>query len=466
MNIIPPNNSSNTSNSSKTDNTNSKLVFFVSLGCSKNLVDSEVMLGKLQNNGYGITDEAAKATVIVINTCGFLTSAIEEGIAHILEYAAYKKNDSCKLLIVTGCMPQRHKDDLVEGFPEVDLFLGVDEGHKIIDYISQIGNLENKLQITRSSYLMDWDTPRVSTTGQVAMYVKIAEGCNHACSFCIIPKIRGKLKSRSIESVYKEVVQLVKNGVKEITFVAQDLTLYGQDLRMEKGLLSLLERLEQIPEPFWLRLLYNYPENITDDMISFLASSRKVVPYLDIPIQHASNRILNLMRRNITKEAYLTLISKLRKRIKNIAIRTSIIVGFPGETQDDFNELVNFVKQVQFDHLGVFTYSLEQGTYSANLDGHLNESIKEDRLHQIMTVQQDIVKQKTTSLVGNELPVLLLGYSKESDLLLEGRLKTQAPEVDGIVLINKGQGNSGDIVPVKITKSIGYDLVGEIVKEI
>jgi len=442
-----------------------KSVFFVSLGCSKNLVDSEVMLGKLQKSGYGITDQAANATVIVINTCGFLTSAIEEGIAHILEFAAYKKKGSCKLLIVTGCMPQRHKDDLVEGFPEVDLFLGVDEGHKIIDHISQIDNLENKLQIARSSYLMDWDTPRVSTTGQVAMYVKIAEGCNHACSFCIIPKIRGKLKSRSIESVYKEVVQLVKNGVKEITFVAQDLTLYGQDLGIEKGLLSLLQRLEQIPEPFWLRLLYNYPENITDDMISFLASSNKVVPYLDIPIQHASNRILNLMRRNITKEDYLTLISKLRNRIKNIAIRTSIIVGFPGETQDDFNELADFVKEVQFDHLGVFTYSLEQGTYSANLDGHLDESIKEDRRHQIMTIQQDIVKQKTSSLVGNEFPVLLLGYSQESDLLLEGRLQAQAPEVDGIVMINKGQGNSGDIVPVRITKSIGYDLVGEIVED-
>ncbi len=452
------------SSSDSSQSNNSAQIYFISLGCSKNLVDTEVMLGTVVESGFSLIDDPAKAQIIVVNTCGFLTSAIEEAIEHILEMAEYKDKNKgvCQCLVVTGCLPQRHKDKLIQGFPEVDLFLGVDEYPHLGNYLKDFPKLPQKGFWQRSSYLVDFNSPRISATGSISRYVKIAEGCNNSCSFCIIPHIRGRLKSRSIESVVKEVELLTSSGVKEITLIAQDLTQFGVDREEKDGLLNLLRAIEKIEAPFWLRLLYNYPEHITDELITFISESSKVVPYLDIPMQHAADPILKSMKRGITAENQKKILAKLRKKIPDIAIRTSLIVGFPGETEGDFEELADFVKEAAFDHLGVFTYSNEEGTYSARLPDQLDDEIKEQRRDKIMEIQQAINFRKNEEMVGEVVPVLVLGESKESELLVEGRMKQQAPEVDGVVLINKGTANAGDVIQVKITESAGYDLVGEI----
>lgn len=441
-----------------------RAVYFISLGCSKNLVDSEVMLGILEENGYKIIDNPETANVIIVNTCGFLTAAIEEGIEHILAAAEYKVSGACECLVVAGCLPQRHKEDLVSELPEVDLFIGVDEYAKIFDYLSEVSQSlsQTKLHIERTDFLLDYDTPRKSTTGIHTRYVKIAEGCNHACSFCVIPKIRGRLKSRTLDSVYQEISQLTNQGAKEITLIAQDLTLFGVDRGADQGLLELLAKLESLPT-FWLRLLYNYPENITEGFAGFMAKAKNVVPYIDMPVQHASDRILKLMRRPLNQTQLREKIQMLRQYVPDISIRTSIIVGFPGETEADFQHLHDFVSQVAFEHLGVFAYSHEIGAFSTTLPDQISEEVKQERLAAIMTLQQQIAFAKNEKKVGQIFSGLLLGNSSESDLLLEARLKSQAPEVDGVVLINDGTAKFGDFVKIEVTETAGYDLVGKIV---
>lgn len=438
-------------------------VHLISLGCARNRADSEVMLGTLIGDNWNITQEADHADAVIINTCGFIGPAKEESVNTILEIAQLKKTNPDMKLVVAGCLTQRYKGQLSEGLPEVDLFVGTDEFPKIGEYLSK-DLVKGEMHAKRTHYLYDGSLPKKNTLSKWAAYVKVAEGCQHNCAFCIIPAIRGQLRSRPIPSVIKEVRSLTAQGVREINLIAQDLAAFGRDWG-SSDLLPLLRELVAVEDLSWVRMLYMYPENISDEFIEFFAKSDKLVKYLDIPIQHASDPILKAMNRDVNRKAIESTIAKLRAAIPEIAIRTSVMVGFPGETEEDFNELKDFVASQEFEHLGCFSYSQEEGTVAGRMKNQVDEDVKSRRLDEIMSLQKAISRKKMASFVGKRLPVLVLGPSEETELLVEARLATQAPEVDGIVYINDGDYKFGSIQICQITEAHDYDLVGHIVND-
>ncbi len=436
-------------------------VHLISLGCARNRVDSEVMLGTMMGRGWVSTDEPSQADAIVVNTCGFIASAKEESIDTILQAAEMKKTNPGLKVVVAGCLTQRYKSQLVKGLPEVDLFVGTDEFTRIGDLL-EARTSDDKLFAKRTHYLYNEEMPRVNTLAKHSAYVKVAEGCQHNCSFCIIPAIRGRLRSRPVSSVISEVTNLVANGVVEINLIAQDLAAYGRDRADEADLFQLLKALVQIEGLKWVRCLYVYPENISDEFLEFFATEEKIVKYLDIPVQHASDRILSKMNRQVNQQQLREIIGKVKARVPDVAIRTSVMVGFPGETEEDFEELNEFVHDMAFTHLGCFTYSMEEGTVAGRMADQIDDDVKKERQAIIMETQRDVSRDNLKKLVGKTLPVLIEGLSDETDLLYQGRLSTQAPEVDGVVLINEGAIVPGTIQMVTISESHDYDLVGSI----
>ncbi len=439
----------------------SRKVHLISLGCARNRADSEVMLGSLMSDQWTVTDDAEGADTVVINTCGFIEAAKEESIQTILEAAELKKQNPNLKVVVAGCLTQRYKGQLAEGLPEVDLFVGTDEFPKIAEFLNQ-DLPKGSVRAKRTHYLYDGSLPKKNTLTASSAYVKVAEGCQHNCSFCIIPAIRGQLRSRPIANVVAEAEALAKDGVREINLIAQDLAAYGRDWG-SSDLLELLKALVNVDGIDWIRLLYVYPENISDEFIAFFASNPKIVKYLDIPTQHASTAILQKMNRDIDREGMRAIFKKLRENVPGIAIRTSVMVGFPGETQEDFEQLRDFIVEQKFDHLGCFTYSQEEGTVAGRMKDQIDEQTKLDRQAIIMDLQRGISRDRLVDYVGKTVDVLVKGLSDESDLLAEGRLSTQAPEVDGVVYINDGDFKPGTVQKVLITDSHDYDLVGRVI---
>ncbi len=438
-------------------------VHLVSLGCSRNRVDSEVMVGTLLRDGWRSVEEAEGADAVVVNTCGFIASAKEESIDTILSMAELKKTNPAMKLIVTGCLTQRYKTQLAKGLPEVDLFIGTDEFSRIGELIDSPTSTTGAIHAKRTNYLYNEDMPRVNTLAAHSAYVKVAEGCQHNCAFCIIPAIRGKLRSRPVHSVVKEVMQLVDSGVQEINLIAQDLAAYGRETG-DTNLLELLRALVKIEDLRWIRLLYVYPENISDEFLEFFAKEEKIVKYLDIPVQHGSNSLLKRMNRDVTREEIIATVKKLRAMVPTVAIRTSVMVGFPGETQEEYEDLKSLVKELKFEHLGCFTYSQEEGTVAGRMPDQIDESTKQERMAEIMEIQKGISREKLRRFVGKRIPVLVAGPSEESEFVWQGRMSVQAPEVDGLVYLNDGPVKAGQIQMVEITDSYEYDLVGHVVQ--
>ncbi|QEH69260.1 30S ribosomal protein S12 methylthiotransferase RimO [Cellulosilyticum sp. ST5] len=442
------------------------LVSFVSLGCDKNLVDSEHMLGLLNQGGFSLTGDEEKADVIVVNTCCFIEDAKKESIENILEVAGYKETGNCKALIVTGCMAQRYKQEILDEIPEVDAVVGTTSYDKIVDIAN--GILEQKGLRTQHFDLIDREMldemPRILTTAGYFAYVKISEGCDKHCTYCIIPKLRGKYRSRQMDKIKAEVEKLAADGVSEIILVAQDTTEYGRDLE-NASLAKLLHELGKIEGIEWIRVLYCYPESITDELIEEIKTNPKVCKYLDIPIQHASTAILKRMARKSSLEQLKERLGKLRQEIPGIALRTTLIVGFPGETEEDFQILYDFVKEMRFDRLGVFTYSKEEGTPAALFEDQIDEKTKIKRRDAIMALQHGISSALTAEKVGKTMKVLIEGKITDEDVYI-GRTYQDAPDIDGEVFVEyEGELISGDFVDVRITASNDYDLIGEIVDE-
>jgi ribosomal protein S12 methylthiotransferase len=441
-------------------------VSLVSLGCPKNLVDAEVMLGHLPADRFEIVTDEAQADIIIVNTCSFIKEAKEESVETILEVADYKKTGRCRLLVVTGCLPQRYREELAGELPEVDLFMGTGDGPRIVELLNaHAGGRESLQAVGLPEYLYDHTTPRVQSSPFYSTYVKIAEGCANHCSYCIIPQLRGTLRSRSIASVVEEVRRLVGTGVKEVNLIAQDVTAYGADRDDGARLEELLRELVKIEGLQWLRLLYAYPDGISDELLDLMAAEEKICNYLDVPLQHVDDTILAMMNRRVDQAAIRELLGRIRRRIPDITLRTSFIVGFPGETDEQFNALLDFVNEGHFERVGVFRYSREEGTAAATLEGQVPERTKKSRYHKLMKAQSRVSFRKNRALVGNIEPVLVEGFSEETELLLRGRSVRQAPDVDGQVYITSGQAEIGAIVPLRITDSSEYDLIGEIVEE-
>ncbi len=440
-----------------------KKLYMVSLGCSKNLVDSEVMLGLLEKDGYSVTEGPEEADLLLVNTCGFIGSAAKEAIDAILELAIYKHKDPAKKLVVTGCLVQRYGIELEKELPEVDLFIGTNGFHSIVDRLN--GPPPPALSahsLEQSPFLMNSSMPRKVSTPAHRAYMKITEGCINRCSYCLIPSIRGKLRSRPKDDLLIEAKRLEAEGVKELTLVAQDLLAYGLDLGKQTNLPGLLQKLLAETTIPWIRLLYLHPARVQRELLRLMADNPRIVPYLDIPFQHVSDRILKLMNRPYSKNQIIQLMGTIRSTIPNVALRTTMMVGFPGETETDIAEMTDFLQKHKFEHLGVFAYANEEGCKAASLKGQIAEEAKEERLRKIMELQAEISFTALEKHVGGVEQVLVEGLSKESDLLLEGRTRYQAPEIDGCVYITQGTANPGDLVDVMITESHTYDLVGEI----
>lgn len=440
-------------------------VSLVTLGCSKNLVDSEIMLGIIKENGYSLTENLDKADIIIINTCGFIRDAKEESIDTIIELGEHKKVGKCKKLIVTGCLAERYKDEILKELPEVDAVIGTGNIKDIVNVIKELEGGKRTLRVGEINNF-DYDTlPRFISSSNSTAYVKIAEGCDNFCTYCIIPKIRGRYRSRPIEKVVEEVEKLVKIGKKEIILIAQDTTKYGLDLYNEAKLPYLLDELNKINGLEWIRLQYLYPDNFTDELIDSIRRNDRVVKYVDIPIQHINNRILKRMNRETTKESITNLIGKLRDKIPNIVIRTTLIVGFPGETKEEFKELCDFIKEIRFDRLGVFTYSKEEGTPAANFKDQIDESIKEERRYAIMEIQKHISFEKNSEKIGDVYKVIIEEEIEktENKSIYLGRSYMDSPEIDGVVYVHsKHCLTLGSFVNVKIFDCLEYDLIGEI----
>jgi ribosomal protein S12 methylthiotransferase len=447
--------------SSPNPSTDLQKVHLVSLGCSRNRVDSEVMVGTLLRDGWSSVDSPEEADAVVVNTCGFIASAKEESVDTILAMAELKKTNPQMKLIVAGCLTQRYKSQLVKGLPEVDLFIGTDEFSRIGELLAN-RPAQGSIFAKRTNYLYNEDMPRVNTLAAHSAYVKVAEGCQHNCAFCIIPAIRGRLRSRPVHSVVKEVMNLVDSGVQEINLIAQDLAAYGRDLK-ETDLLELLKALVKIEGLKWIRLLYVYPENISDEFLEFFATQEKIVKYLDIPVQHGSNAVLKRMNRDVTREEIISTVKKMRSKVPSVAIRTSVMVGFPGETEAEFKDLKALVEELEFEHLGCFTYSQEEGTVAGRMPDQIDDASKERRQDEIMSLQKEISRRKLQRFVGQRIPVLVSGPSEESELVWQGRMSVQAPEVDGLVYLNDGPVRAGQIQEVEITDSYDYDLVGRVI---
>ncbi len=442
-------------------------VALVSLGCPKNLVDAEVMLGHLPAERYRIITEEAKADIIIVNTCSFIREAKEESIQTILEVADYKEKGRCRLLAVTGCLPQRYREELAAELPEVDLFMGTGDAPRIAELLDEAlaGKGGQLAAVGLPDFLYDHSTPRVKSSPHYSAYVKIAEGCANHCSYCVIPQLRGTLRSRGIDSVEEEVRRLVGQGVKEINLIAQDVTAFGAERRDGDNLVALLRRLVRIDGVHWLRLLYAYPDGIDDELLDLIAGEEKICNYLDVPLQHIDDAILARMNRRIGEAETRALIARIRRRIPDVTLRTSFIVGFPGESEAQFDKLLAFVREGHFERVGVFRYSREEGTPAATLPDQVPERVKKSRYNKLMKAQARVSFRKNRALVGRIEPVLVEGYSEETDLLLQGRSVRQAPDVDGQVYITAGNANVGDIVPLRITDSSEYDLIGEICED-
>ena len=440
----------------------------VSLGCPKNLVDSETMLGLIHEEKYEITNDPSEAEIIIVNTCGFIESAKEESINTILQMAEYKKSGSCKYIIVTGCLSQRYAEELFNELPEADAIAGVEVYDEIGSIIKRVMNGERFIMLERSKPDVIYTSketflPRILTTPSYTAYLKIAEGCDNCCSYCAIPKIRGPYRSKPMEQVLKEAKALADNGVKELIVVAQDTTRYGEDLPGGKLLLAdLLKELNKIESLKWIRVMYCYPNNFTDELIETFASLDKVCKYVDLPLQHASNRLLASMNRYDTREEVETLLAKLRKRIPGIVIRTTFIVGFPGETDADFEELKEFVEQQRFENAGVFAYSQEEGTVAGAMPNQIPDEIKQERYHELMALQAQISEEIHKDTEGQNLEVLVEGIEEDGSGLHYGRSYREAPDIDGLVFIeNPGDINPGCFIKVNILQGFTYESVGE-----
>ena len=442
-------------------------VSLVSLGCPKNLVDAEIMLGHLPDDRYQIVTEESQAEIIIVNTCTFINDAKEESIETILTLADLKKNGRCRMLVVTGCLPQRYREELQEEFPEVDLFMGTADAPRIVELLeSGLSQNESLKAIDEQpDYLYDHATPRVTSSPFYSTYVKIAEGCSHHCSYCVIPQVRGTLRSRSIDSVVSEVKKLTEQGVVEINLIAQDITAFGRDRNDGATLEKLLHELVKIEQLQWLRLLYAYPDGISDALLDLMASEEKICSYLDIPLQHIDDELLKQMNRRIDEQGVRKLIERIRGRLPDVTLRTSFIVGFPGESETQFSKLQEFVAAGHFERVGVFRYSREEGTPAAEMSEQVPERTKQSRYRKLMKTQSRVSFRKNRDLVGRVEPVLVEGYSEETELLLRGRSVRQAPDVDGLVYITSGQADVGQVVQLKITDSSEYDLIGEIVED-
>jgi ribosomal protein S12 methylthiotransferase len=436
---------------------------FVSLGCPKNLVDSEVMMGHLVSHGHELTHDPAAADALVVNTCSFIDPAKQESVDTILEMAAYKKTGRAKKLIVAGCLVQRYRDQIRKDIPEVDAVLGVNELERIVQACEGGASWPDPLQ----QYLYHEATPRVLATPAHFAYIKIAEGCDHPCSFCVIPQYRGSFRSRRFESVVSEATRLFARGVREINLIGQDTTCYGEDLGIRDGLAQLLARLAQIEtaQEKWIRFLYAYPNKVTQRLLDTIAGHQALVKYIDMPLQHASARVLKRMRRGASGDIFLKLLERIRRTIPGVAIRTSFIVGFPGETEADFDQLCQFVRAAEFDRMGVFAYSDEDTSASHHLEGKVDARTIYNRKRRLMAMQRKVSRARNRRLIGAEAPVLVEGRSPETDLLWQARLASQAPEIDGVVLINDFEGaepRGGEIRRLRITEAHDYDLVGSL----
>lgn len=446
----------------------SKTVHVVSLGCPKARVDTEVMIGRMREAGYELTPFPELADAIVVNTCSFLQSAIDESIDTILEMADHKVDGPCKNLIVTGCLPSRFGQELAVELPEVDTFLGTSDLYRIGDALKR--ELPDRAYIREGSYLYENEpgAGRFQTTRGASAYLKIAEGCNRTCTFCIIPGIRGKQRSRPIDVVVDEARLLAAQGIKEVVLVAQDLTSYGTDLGDKRSLVQLLRKLEAVPGLEWIRLMYAYPWNFTDELLDIVRNSDKVVRYIDMPLQHINARILKDMRRNVQRDKQADLIRRLRD-IDGMVLRTTLITGFPGETDAEFQELADWIQEVEFDRLGVFAYSEEPGTPAAERTDQVEQAVREARRDHIMALQQDIHARKMAAMIGKKLQVLVDGPSEEHPLVLEGRYYGQAPEIDGSVFLSYDDGGRlampGEMVHVTIEQAAEYDLLGVVVAD-
>lgn len=440
-------------------------IFFISLGCDKNLVDSENMLGILYENGYSITDDESLADIIIINTCCFIHDAKEESIETILEMARYKEIGKLKALLVTGCLAERYKEEILDEIPEVDALLGTTGFTQILQVVEEVMEGNKYTYFADLNVLPKNKSKRVLSAGQDYSYLKIAEGCDKHCTYCIIPKVRGSYRSRPMDELIDEASYLASQGIKELIIVAQETTLYGMDLYGQKTLAKLLKELSDIKGLEWIRLLYCYPEEITPELIDTIANEPKICNYLDIPIQHCSDRILKLMGRKTSKDDLIKIVKQLRDKIPNIALRTTLITGFPTETDDEHKELLKFIKELRFDRLGVFTYSKEEDTPAALLEPQVADSVKKLRQNELMELQQSIVFEIASSHVGRVFDVIIEGRITDKEHVYVGRTYMDGPQVDGYIFINsEDELMSGDIIQAKVTGANNYDLIGEIVK--
>ena len=438
-------------------------ILFISLGCDKNLVDTEVMLGMLASRGYEMTNDEQEADIIVSNTCCFIHDAKEESIQNILEMAEYKKNGSAKALIVTGCMAERYRQEILDEIPEVDEILGTTAYDRILDAVDAALAGQHEVMTADLDALPLPETKRLVTTGGHFAYLKIAEGCDKHCTYCIIPKIRGNFRSVPMERLLKEAQDLAEQGVKELILVAQETTLYGKDLYGEKSLPKLLRELCKISGIRWIRILYCYPEEITDELIQVMKEEPKICHYLDLPIQHANDTILKRMGRRTSKQELIDIVQKLRKEIPDICLRTTLITGFPGETQEQHEEVMEFIDTLEFDRLGAFTYSPEEDTPAATFEDQIDEEVKEDRQADIMELQQEIAFDKAEDMIGREVLVMIEGKVADENAYV-GRTYRDAPNVDGLIFINTDvELISGDFAKVKVTGALDYDLIGELI---
>lgn len=437
----------------------------ISLGCSKNLVDSENFIGILVNKkGFEVTSELNEADMIIVNTCGFIGDAKKESIETILEVSELKETGNLKKIIVTGCLAQRYAEEILKELPEVDAVIGTGEIDKIEKVVDEILNDKHPVETSSMDFLANANTDRILTTASHTAYLKISEGCDRRCTYCIIPQLRGRLRSRTIEDILVEANNLVKSGVRELNLLAQETTEYGIDLYKEKSLAKLMKELVKIEDLKWLRTYYMYPDSVTDELIQVMKTEDKICKYFDIPIQHVSDSILQNMGRAKTGAHLKDILYRIRREIPNATFRTSVIVGFPGETQENFEELRDFLEEFQFDYVGVFKYSREEDTKAYDMDNQVPEEIKEERWVELTNLQSKIAENKNRAMLGQTVEVMIDGVSTESEYLLEGRTKGQALEIDGKVLTNDGTAKPGEIVKVKLEQNFDYDFIGPIVE--
>ena len=434
---------------------------FVSLGCAKNLVDTEIMLGIMQKNGIELTSNPSDADILIVNTCAFILSAKEESITTILNLADYK-NGKCRALIVAGCLGQLYKSNLLDEMPEVDAIIGTGAWNRIIEAIEEALSGRKAIFIGEKSIIYSSKSPRIRTTPDYTAYVKISEGCNNKCAFCSIPLIRGRQISRKIEDIRAEVKNLAAQGVKEINLIAQDTTAYGIDIYGKPKLVELLRELVKVEKIHWIRILYAYPRRFSDELIDLIASEPKICNYVDLPLQHASNKILKLMNRPDNRESIENLLKKIREKIPGVVIRSTFIVGFPGETEEDFLELKEFLQAQRLDKVGIFTYSREEDTAAYDFPEQISEEVMQERYHELMSIQSLISQEINEALEGQELEILVENRDEEVPEVVAGRSYRDAPEVDGLVYIeNDGRSKAGDIIRVKVLAGFVYDIAAE-----